>query len=146
MIMEFRHVCVIVRNLDRAIKFYRDILGFKVYKIITVKGKIPETVLGVKGIKLIYVKLRTPGQPKRSPAVLELHYWRTPKIPQKKRYNHISFTVKNIDLEYKRLKKLGVRFISKPMVAPHGKTRLCFGYDPDRNLIEFVEDLRKATF
>ena len=146
MLIKFRHACVLVKDLDRSLRFYRDILGFKVYKIITVKGKIPETVLGVKGIKLTYVKLRAPGQLKGSPAVLELQYWHTPKAPQKKRYNHISFTVKNIAREYKRLKKMGARFISKPMVAPHGKTRLCFGYDPDRNMIEFVEDLRKAAF
>jgi len=142
MITNFRHACVIVKNLNKSLKFYRDILGLKVYKTFTIKGKIPETALGVKGIKLTYVKLRIPNQPKRSPAIFELHYWHCPRMRHKKGYNHVSFTVKNIDREYKRLKKVGVKFISSPIKASHGRTKLCFAYDSDNNLIEFVEDLR----
>ncbi|MDP2943691.1 MAG: hypothetical protein Q8N49_00230 [Candidatus Omnitrophota bacterium] len=26
--------------------------------------------------------------------------------------------------------------------APHGETKLCFAYDPDKHLIEFIEDLK----
>lgn len=133
---------MIVDNLKKSLKFYRDILGLKLYKTFTIEGKIPETALGIKGIKLTYVKLRSPGQPKRSPAIFELHYWHHPKMRHKKGYNHVSFTVKNIDREYRRLKKLGVKFISVPINAPHGRTKLCFARDPDNNLIEFVENLR----
>lgn len=143
MIKNFRHTCVVVKNLDKSLKFYRDILGLKVSKILTAEGKYPQTVLNIKGIKLTYVKMRTKGQLKNSPSVFELHYWKKPKISAKARYNHISFTVQDLDREYKRLRRRGVRFISKPMQAPHGYTKICFGYDPDNNLIEFVEDLKK---
>jgi lactoylglutathione lyase len=143
MIKSFRHACVVVKNLDKSLKFYRDILGLKVSKILTAEGKYPQTVLNIKGIKLTYVKMRTKGQPKNSPSVFELHYWKKPKISAKARYNHISFTIQDLDREYKRLSKLGVRFISPPMQAPCGYTQICFGYDPDNNLIEFVEDLKK---
>ncbi len=145
MIKNFRHACVLVGDLDKALKFYRDILGLEVFKIVSVKGKYPERALNIKGIKLTYVKLRAPGQPKNSPAILELHCWQRPKIAPRKSYNHISFTVKNIDALYKRLSKSGVRFISGPLKAPGGYTKICFAYDPDNNLIEFVEDLRKTS-
>lgn len=141
MIKNFRHACIVVRNLDKALKFYKDILGLKVFKILTVEGKYPETVLNIKGVKLTYVKMRSSNQSKNSPAIFELHYWQNPRILPKPGYNHIAFTVENIDYEYKRLRKLGVKFISQPIKAPHSNTKICFGYDPDNNLIEFVEEL-----
>ncbi len=140
MIKGFRHVCVAVKDLGKSLKFYKDILGLKVFKTIAVEGKYPEAVFNKKGLKLTYVKLRAPNQPKKSPAIFELHYWERPKI-SRKRHSHISFTVKNLDYEYKRLRKSKVKFISKPMKSPDGKTKICFGYDPDNNLIEFIEDL-----
>lgn len=142
MIKNFRHVCIVVRDLDRSIKFYRDILGLEVSKILTVEGKYPESVLNVKGLEFTYVKLRSPGQSKNNSPVFELHYWRKPKILPRPGYNHIAFTVKKIDYEYKRLSRLGVKFISKPMGAPDGRTKICFGRDPDGYLIEFIEDLQ----
>jgi len=143
MIKDFRHACIVVRDLDKSLKFYRDILGLKVDNILTVKGKYPETVLNIKGIKLTYVKMRTPNQSKNSPPIFELHYWQNPKISPRSGYNHISFTVDDIDYEYKRLSKLRVKFISPPQKAPNGDTKVCFAHDPDKHLIEFVEELKK---
>lgn len=141
MIKNFRHACIVVKDLNKSLKFYRDILGLKVFKIITVKGRYPEIVLGKKGIKLTYVKLRCPNQPKNTLPIFELHYWHKPRISSKSGYNHISFTVKDLDSEYRRLDKLGVKFLSRPTKSLDGKTKICFGYDPDNHLIEFVEDL-----
>ncbi len=143
MITSFRHSCAIVSNLNKSLKFYRDILGLKVEKVLTVAGKYPETAFNIKGIKLTYAKLRAPRDHKNSPPVFELHYWKNPKIKPMHGYNHISFTVKNLDGEYKRLHKLGVKFISAPIMAPDKKTKICFGYDSDKNLIEFIEDIPK---
>jgi len=142
MVRSFRHVCVVVNDINKSLKFYRDILGLKVAKVQTIEGKYPETVLNVKGIKLTYVKMHDPAQPRLSPPVFELHCWRRPKITSKKGYDHISFTVKDIDREYERLAMLGVKFISRPTKAPDAKTKICFGYDPDGHLIEFVEEFR----
>ena len=142
MIKDFRHACIVVKNLDKSLKFYRDILGLKLFKVISMEGKYPETVLNIKGIKLTYAKLRTKNQPKNKPAIFELHCWQRPKISPKARFNHISFTVDDLDYLYNELTKLGIRFISKPTKAPHGKTKICFGYDPDNNLIEFVQYIK----
>lgn len=144
MIEDFRHACVVVKDLDKALKFYRDIMGLGVFKVRTVEGEYPATVLGVKGIKLTYVKLRARKQAKDRPAVFELHYWQRPRISQRSKYNHISFTIKDIDSEYKRLRKRGVRFISKPVKSPDGSTKICFCFDPDNNLIEFIEDKQRT--
>ena len=103
------------------------------------EGEHPEKILGIKGIKLTYVKLRTKDQPRHKNAIFELHHWERPKAPKQKWLGHISFTVDNMDREYKRLKRLGVKFISKPLKSPVSGHKLCFGYDPDGNLIEFAD-------
>lgn len=143
MIKDLRHVCIAVKNLNKSLRFYRDILGLKISKAIDLEGRYPETVLNMRKIKLTYVKMRTPGQPKNSPPIFELHHWKNPKILPKRGYHHISFSVKDMDAEFKRLTRLGVRFISKPIRTPYSNTKICFGYDPDNNLIEFVEELKK---
>jgi catechol 2,3-dioxygenase-like lactoylglutathione lyase family enzyme len=86
--------------------------------------------------------MRSLFQSKNSPPILELHCWKNPRIPPKFCHNHISFTVKDLDYEYKRLRRLGVKFISKPIKTPYANTKVCFCYDPDKNLIEFIEDLK----
>ncbi|MGE4357111.1 MAG: VOC family protein [Candidatus Omnitrophota bacterium] len=137
----FRHVCLRVKNLEKSLEFYRDILGLRVERIIELGGEYPERILGVKGIRLVYVKLRSVNQSKNSPPVFELHFWKKPKKTIKPGYNHISFTVKNLSYEYKRLKKKGIKFISPPIKTPYTNTKVCFCYDPDGNLIELVEDI-----
>ena len=141
MIKNFRHVCLAVGNLDKSLKFYKDIIGLKVSKMLTVEGEYPEAAFNIKGIKLTYVKMHSPNQAKDSPPIFELHYWERPRTLPKAGYNHISFTVEDLDYEYKRLSELGVKFISRPITAPDSNTKICFGYDPDNNLIEFVEEL-----
>ena len=142
MVKNFRHACLVVENLEKSLKFYRDILGLKVFKILDIEGKYPEAVFNIKGIKLTYAKMLSPQQSRNSPPIFELHYWRKPRILPRRGHSHISFTVKNIDAEYKRLSRLGVKFISSPKRAPDNNTKVCFGYDPENNLIEFVEDLK----
>lgn len=123
-------------------EFYRDLLGFRVFKVLSVKGKFLQRLLGRKGIKLTYAKLYGPNQPENSHPVFELHCWQKPKVLAKANYSHISLTAKNLDYEYRRLSRRGVRFISAPCQSPGRKTKICFAFDPDDNLIEFIEDLK----
>jgi len=143
MIKDFRHVCILVSDMQRSIGFYKDVLGLKLFKIIKIEGKLLERVFNKKGARLTYAKLRCPGQPRKKGAYFELHCWQRPKALPKKGFNHVSFSITNLDKEYKRMRRYGVKFISKPLRSPTGDTKLCFGYDPDGNLIEFIEDLKK---
>ena len=56
MIKGFRHAAVVVKDMQRALRFYRGKLGLKVEKVITIKGKHLETIFNKKeyknGIKL----------------------------------------------------------------------------------------------
>lgn len=140
MVKNFRHACLIVGNLERSLRFYRDLLGLRVSKILTIEGKELRELFNLKKAKLTYAKLYSVGQSKKSPPVFELHYWHIPPRRPKRGFSHISFTVDNLRREYKRLKKLGVRFICGPKKVTYSRSLICFAYDPDRHLIEFIED------
>ena len=57
------------------------------------------------------------------------------------RASHIAFTADNIDYEYKKLKKQGVKFNCPPQISPDGRAKVTFCYDPDNVPIELVEEL-----
>lgn len=48
----------------------------------------------------------------------------------------IAFTVTDVDIEFDRLKALGVKIVSPPTVRPWGAKNMSF-LDPDNNLITF---------
>ncbi len=48
----------------------------------------------------------------------------------------LAFTVDDVDLEYERLKSLGVRINEPPALRPWGAKNMSF-FDPDDNLITF---------
>ena len=48
----------------------------------------------------------------------------------------IAFTVDNVDFQYERLKKLGVKIMEPPAIRPWGAKNMTF-LDPDDNLIVF---------
>lgn len=48
----------------------------------------------------------------------------------------LAFTVNDVDLEFERLKSLGVEIVSPPIVRPWGAKNMSF-LDPDNNLIIF---------
>lgn len=48
----------------------------------------------------------------------------------------IAFTVADVDIEFDRLKTLGVEIVSPPTVRPWGAKNMSF-LDPDNNLITF---------
>jgi predicted enzyme related to lactoylglutathione lyase len=48
----------------------------------------------------------------------------------------IAFTVNDVDVEFERLKALGVEIVSPPAIRPWGAKNMSF-LDPDDNLITF---------
>lgn len=139
--MKFRHTCIVTYNLKAALLFYRDILGMKVWKELTLEGKYPSTILGINKVKLTYYKLDF-DDPFHSdhPPRFELHYYHYPLLTPKRNLSHISITTSDIKKDYERLKNMGVKFISKPIKASDSNSTVCFCKDFEGNLIELVED------
>lgn len=137
----FRHACVLVTDLEKAIKFYKENFGFVQSHRQTLDGFYIEALWGnIPGIKLTYVKFHAKNQNKNEPPVLELHCWENAIGKPKGGFQHISFTVSNIDAIYKTLSNKGVKFLSPPLIAPDSGRKVCFCQDDDLNYIELVED------
>lgn len=142
-IQNFRHSGIVTRNLKKSLKFYIDILGFKIIKKVDENEKIMKEVLGLKKCKLTTIKI---GINKKIYIEL-LHFKKINQLDSKiKIYSpgltHISLTVNNLEKIYKKLKKFKIKFISKPTFSENKKVKLCFCRSPENIFIEFVEVIK----
>ena len=141
MIVQLRHVGIVVRDLEVSCIFYQKLLGLTSYQVMDEQGPFIDAILGLNKGRVQTVKLPVPGG-----AVIELLYYHNPPNHESgaRKINevgitHFALTVKDIDQEYDRLKKEGVEFHSVPQNSPDGYAKVVFCKDPDGNCIELVE-------
>ncbi|GAI97479.1 unnamed protein product [marine sediment metagenome] len=140
------HIAIIVKDMGKAIHFYRDILGLKYVMDFLVSGPDTDKLLGLKGINAHIYLLKT----ENDYTLLELTMYKHPKGRMqfaKKEENdvgirHICFEVDDIYEVYDVLFKKGVVFISEPIKMSVGKV-CCFLKDPEGNSIELIQLMDK---
>ena len=145
MIKKFRHSGIVVSNLKKSEYFYCKLLNFKILQRLIEEGPYWNKLINDKNTKVKVIKASLPDK-----TVLELTEFQGVKrkrIIKPRKYSpvgtiHLCFTVKNIDKLYKRLKKNKIKFFSKPLSSIYDPVKTCFCYDPDYNLIQFVEPQR----
>ncbi len=137
-----RHVGVVVRDAEKSLFFYRDLLGFSVVNDQIEIGDSIETFLGMKGAKVRTIKMRSD-----SGAMIELLNFIKPEGFGKPLglYNfgctHFALTVDNLDSIYNILKSNGIKFVNPPSLSEDGYAKVSFCRDPDGTYIELVEEL-----
>lgn len=144
MIQGIHHTAISIGNMEMALAFYRDVLGFDVvweggWEAGTDQA---DQVIGLKDTAARFVMLR------REDSFLELFSYSSPPPrpadPTRRvcdhGYTHICLEVKDIDSEYERLKTAGMNFHAAPPAAV-GRIRAIYGRDPDGNVIELLEML-----
>lgn len=141
MINKFRHSGIVVNSLKKSEHFYCKLLNFKVIQKLIEEGPYWNKLINDKNTKAKIIKAKLPDN-----VVLELTEFQGVKKKKMKpiKYRkigtiHLCFTVNKIDNLYKKLKKNGVKFFSKPLNSVYDPVKTCFCYDPDYNLIQFVE-------
>ncbi len=150
MINKIDHINIIVSNLEKSVKFYTEILGFKEIRRAKLKGYWIEQVVGLENVEaeVSYI-IASEGELR-----IELLHYFAPK-GEKVEYNsiantigirHVAFQVKNIYDFVEMLKNKGVKFISKPVEVPistikhdDGHKILCYFHDPDGVILELAE-------
>ena len=143
MIKGIRHTGIVVTDMERAQAFYHDLMGLKTVKDFEEKGDYIDSISGLSGVHLHMVKLIAED----GTMVELLHYLSHPgEVPVNSLVcnigcSHVAFTVDDIDKEYARLLKNGVRFNCAPYVSPDGYAKVAFCCDPDGTYIELVEEL-----
>ncbi len=150
MITNYRHTGLVVKNLKRSKKFYCKLLNFKIIQNIIEEGNYFNQLINEKNLRAKVIKARLPDN-----VVLELlEFINTKKTTIKKprRYYpvgtiHMCFTVTNINHIYSKLKRNKIKFFSPPLSSDYDNVKTCFCYDPDFNLVQFVEgrQIRKKS-
>lgn len=138
-----RHFGIVVSDIKKSLYFYKDLLGLKVKKDTLEKGEFIDNILGLKNVKVRTIKMSA-----NDSNLIELLWYKSHSKKRKKGNticdigaSHPAFTVKNLDYEYKKLKKQGVKFICPPQISPDSKAKVTFCYDPDNVPVELVEEL-----
>jgi len=142
MIAGIHHTALSIKDMDKSLAFYRDLLGLEVmFDSGWDKGlAVADKILRVRGSAARQVMLKAGN------AYLELFEFRHPDpAPMAsdrpvidRGITHIAFDVKDVDSEYERLKQAGVEFHCEP-VNLGDETRTTYGRDPDGNVIELQQ-------
>ncbi len=150
MISAVDHINLVVSDLERSVRFYTELLGFKEVRRAHLEGKWIESIIGLKGVRANVVYILAPaGEPRlellcyESPqgeSILENSLANTPGL------RHIALQVEDIQKAVKRLKEAGVKIIGETVEVPAsvvthdaGHKTLCYFLDPDGILLELAE-------
>jgi len=148
MILATRHTGLVVRDLNKSLIFYRDILGLSVFKRMKESGPYIERVVGIPGASLEWIKLRVPDG-----SLIELIQYFSGSGVQQEIENsssdrigcsHGAFTVNDIDRLYSVLIDNGYHCNSMPQLSPDGTVKVMYAHDPDGIIVELVQELVNA--
>lgn len=139
MILGIHHAAISTPDLDRALAFYCDILGFTVASRMNwPQGTaLPDTILGVRNTAARMAKLRAGN------CFLEMFEFSSPPPHRPERgiqdhgITHLCLHVRDLESEVARLQAAGITFRSDPQRRPtHASV---YGHDPDGNVLELLE-------
>jgi len=137
---EVQHIAISVSNMEKALEFYRDLLGLEVMMDMDLDGAPAiEAILGVENIKMRYVLFAGKG------AQLNLLEFKSPRgenLAEKMRpydhgIHHIAICVDDVEAAYQELTAKGVEFLSPPQDTGLAKANAMRG--PDGVIIELFE-------
>jgi catechol 2,3-dioxygenase-like lactoylglutathione lyase family enzyme len=139
----FRHVGIVVDDMELQRKFYEQLLGLECYYDQVESGEWLHSILKCGQSTCAHiVKLG-----KNNATMVELlHFneWVYRDNGNAKGYNevgitHMALTVKNLEGLYRAMEREKVHFISPPHRSPDDKVNVCFCHDYEGNLVELVE-------
>ena len=138
----FRHVGIVVNDVEKQLIFYKDLLGLEVLYHQIESGEFLETILSIPKVKIDIYKLGIKG----STIVELLHYIDKDNESKDKHINfngitHFAITITDLDNTYNSLKRFGIQFLSDPQVNLQKTHKVCFCRDFENNLIELVQEL-----
>ena len=144
-IKKFRHVALVVTDLDKMLHFYTQVLEFKVKRRFEIKSPEFQTGIGVFGAEAKGTHLAISN----SDVEMELFQFSVPtphasnslQPANQLGYRHIALVVDDLQEAYSQLKAKGVTFLSEPITVKEPKELDGFQFvyfrDPEGNIVEF---------
>jgi glyoxylase I family protein len=150
MIRAIDHINIVVADLERSIRFYTEVLGFKKTKEAYLEGEWIDRIVGLRGVKARAAFIVAPaGEPR-----IELLEYAAPKGESNATNSqantfglrHIALRVDNMKATVARLREAGVTVFSDPVRVPAGVVQhdagdktLVYFLDPDGVILELAE-------
>jgi catechol 2,3-dioxygenase-like lactoylglutathione lyase family enzyme len=148
--MTIDHVNIVAGDLERMVAFYRDVLGLRETKRVTISGEWVAATVGLRDVHadVVYLDLSS------GPRIELIRYNRPPmnrpagvELPNAPGLRHIAFRVDDIDALVARLAAAGVKFFSAVQRVPDTQVtyaggvrkRIIYFHDPEQNLLELCE-------
>ena len=143
MIKAVRHTGIVVRSLEKSVKFYCS-LGFVEDNRAIETGVFIDTVVGLQNTKLEWVKLKAPDGYLLE--ILQYHSHPEQKSIIKQKSNqlgcsHLAYSVDNINAICEKIEKIGGSIVNHPILTNDKKVKVAYCHDNEGNLIEIVEVL-----
>ena len=140
MIEAIHHTGLVVRDLEKAVEFYRDGIGLEVVSRYERVGPAINQVVGYSNVSLTIALMGGIGE-----HCIELIQYLSPPSQQRPSEErsvlgatHLSFVVDDIERTFQKLVENGAIAMNPPaLVGPSRKA--CYLQDPDRNWIELME-------
>ena len=142
MIKHFDHVTIVVRDVDKAKKFF-DLLGFREDKSVVISGEQFSNYMGVGGIEAEHVTLVLDhASPRVEVQLLKYRHPDPTSDPnitnlRKLGYNHICFAVDDVEAELKKLQAHGVK--ARNDIMDFHSRKLVFLTGPEGITVELSE-------
>lgn len=150
MIRAVDHINIVVNDLERSVKFYTEVLGFKKTKEAHLEGEWIDRIVGLKGVRAKAAYVVAPdGEPR-----IELLQYETPKGPwlglnmqaNTIGIRHLAFRVDDMAATVKHLLASGVPMFGPAVDVPAGvvqhdagSKKLLYFIDPDGVILELAE-------
>jgi catechol 2,3-dioxygenase-like lactoylglutathione lyase family enzyme len=143
MINGVRHTGIVVKEIENAIKFWVNLLGFKVVVDQIEEGEFIDKLLGLENVSVRTVKLAA-----QDGSLVELLHFISHKSlstwdgnPYKTGLTHIAFNVTNISNVVSILEQNGYSQVNRYQKSLSGKVLVCYVKGFEGLLLELVEQL-----
>ena len=143
MINGVRHTGIVVNEIENAIKFWVNLLGFKVVLDQIEEGEFIDKLLGLENVSVRTVKLVA-----QDGSLVELLHFISHKSlstwdgnPYKTGLTHIAFNVTNISNVVSILEQNGYSQVNRYQKSLSGKVLVCYVKGFEGLLLELVEQL-----
>ncbi len=142
------HTGITVSNLERALAFWRDVLGFELSHTAHQTGEMAREITGVAGAEIKLAVVKAPGGHKielleyLAPAKRKGHVGLRPCDVG---FVHVALVVDDLDAILSSINTSGWKAAGKPQTllsGPNAGKRVVYVRDPDGTTIEFMQQPR----
>ncbi len=143
MLKGFHHTGFVVRDIEKSVAFYTEVMGLEATMRLEVDGEFAERIVGFEGahLKVAFLNMGDGHN-------LELvQYIYPPSAEGQINRNdlgasHLAFLVDNVEEYHANMSEKGLRFLGPPpTLIQDGKVvvKAIYAQDPDNNWLEFAE-------